>query len=78
MNIETSTNKGGTRMQFILNLRPDDIDRFLSGEEVYALPTHIQDGKASYALIVDRDEIERELEYDFFLGQRMKVRLKVR
>lgn len=65
-------------MQFILNLRPDDIDRFLNGEEVYAMPTHLQDGKASYALIVDQHEIERELEFDFFLGQRMKVRLKDR
>ncbi|HYF78787.1 MAG TPA: hypothetical protein VD973_16760 [Symbiobacteriaceae bacterium] len=63
-------------MQMIINLRPDDVERFLDGEEVVALPSQVQDTAATYALIVDLSEIERELEVGFFYGQRYKVRLK--
>ncbi|MDF2627789.1 MAG: hypothetical protein K0R39_1620 [Symbiobacteriaceae bacterium] len=60
----------------IITLRPDDVERFLAGEEVFAMPSQIQDNVATYSLIVDLDEIERELEVGFFMGQRFKVRLK--
>lgn len=63
-------------MQMIINLRPDDVERFLDGEEVIAMPSMVQDTTATYALVVDLNEIERELEVGFFVGQRYKVRLK--